>query len=623
VKTRVVIALALTAAAVRLIFLHFLHPLNWDEIEYWRATSWIADGRLPFRDFWEHHTPLMWFLFAPFAMLTDTPGVGAVIGLRWAQVLVWIGTFWLANLFMRGAGIGRFARWAAMSLALSSSLLMIPAVEYRVDSLGCMLVMAGLVLVQRERFFLAGAVFCLAGFANIRLGPMLVVAVLLVLLTRKLRAAPIVAGGFAALAACLAFFAATGSLQQLYQQVWVENLAEKYATPVQAGFIHRILVPFGVRIIGSDRLFELAAVDVGGVTVLLTGVAGLWLALRRWRERGDLFNLSVLALTNLFFTAYMKFIYNYHFALVVVLFVPLIAMVIDVCHPERRARDLGGRGGAEHSDTRSPLGYRVVFAVLLLAWCVNAFASVFRGKELDRAYQDLIMREVHTRTKPGDAVFSGIPWGLRREAAYWFWFLPELPRQLVPQKLARPYEMREPPAAVVFDHNLLLWLGRIQRELAPYLIRHYIPVWRELWIPGMNARLAPGRRFEWTVPRDGEYRLHVSAGLARHPWFRDPIRTAIYKRPDSHRLIARLPETSAGAPLDWTVDGQPAQLGETVRLRRGQRIAATSRANVPVAVILLSTNDRVLFRQPPPGVTLEAETTRITHVPELGVRLEP
>jgi hypothetical protein len=40
-------------------------------------------------------------------------------------------------------------------------------------------------------------------------------------------------------------------------------------------------------------------------------------------------------------------------------------------------------------------------------------------------------------------------------------------------------------------------------------------------------------------------------------------------------------------------------------------------------VILLSTNDRVLFRQPPPGVTLEAETTRITHVPELGARLAP
>jgi hypothetical protein len=183
--------------------------------------------------------------------------------------------------------------------------------------------------------------------------------------------------------------------------------------------------------------------------------------------------------------------------------------------------------------------------------------------------------------------------------------------------------MKTPPAAVVFDHNLLLWLGRIQRELAPYLIRHYIPVWRELWIPGMNARLSPGRRFEWTVPRDAEYRVHVSAGLARHPWFRDPIRTAIYKRPDSHRLIVRLPEPSANAPVEWMIDGTLVEMRPTIRLRRGQRVTATSQANVPIAVILLSTDDRLLFRQPPPGVTLEAETTRITHVPELGVRFEP
>jgi hypothetical protein len=162
-------------------------------------------------------------------------------------VPVWIATFWLANLWMRGAGIDRFARWVAMGVAVCSSLLMIPAVEYRVDSLGCMLVMAGLVLAQRERFFLAGVVFCLAGFANLRLGPVLVVAVLLVLLTTRLRAWPVAAGGFVTLMAWIAFFAATDSLHDLVQQVWTDNRAERYAAPVIGGFIHRLLVPFGVR----------------------------------------------------------------------------------------------------------------------------------------------------------------------------------------------------------------------------------------------------------------------------------------------------------------------------------------------------------------------------------------
>jgi hypothetical protein len=582
VNVRAVIALALSAAAVRLIPLRFLHPLNWDELEFWRATSWIAQGRLPFRDFWEHHTPLMWFLFAPFTWLTGSPGVDAVIALRWAQIPVWIATFWLTNLWMRGAGMERFARWSAMAVALCSSLLMIPAIEYRVDSLGCMLVMGGLVLAQREKFFLSGVVFCLAGFANLRLGPVLVVAVLLILLTTQLRAWPIAAGGFTALAACLAFFAATGSFDELIQQVWTDNRGERFATAVAGGFLHRLLVPFGVRLLATDRLFELAAVDVGGILVLLLGFGGMLLALR---ARGDIGMLSVLQLTNVLFIASMKFIYNYHFALLAIFAIPLVALVLERV-PRRSA----------------------IVALLVVAWSVNAFASVFRGKELDRAYQDVIMREVHARTAPGERVFSGITWALRREPAYRYWFLPELARQLVREKLAPPYVLNDPPAAVVFDYNALLWVGTVQRELAPYLIRHYIPVWRELWIPAMNARLGAGRSFEWRVPRDGDYRVYVSAPLARHPWFRNPLAFATYKKPDASKFTISLPAEGAGA-----VQFSAPLTG----LRKGAPLAAFNASNEEVAVILIPTDDRVLFRQPEGGATLEGETTRVTHMPRL------
>ncbi|MDP9190262.1 MAG: hypothetical protein M3P06_00985 [Acidobacteriota bacterium] len=592
---RVPIALAITAAIVRLVPLQWLHPLNWDEIEFFRATAWIAEGKVPFRDFWEHHSPLSWFVFAPVTLLTNDAGVGAVILLRWAQVPVWVATFWLLHIWMRNAGIERFARWSAVSLALSSSLFMIAAVEYRVEALGCALLMAGLVLAQRERYFFAGAAFCLAGFANLRLGPVLVVAVGLLLVTRRLRAGPIVAGGLSALAACLAYFAATGSLLALYRQVWAENLAGKYAEPVVGEFLHRLLVPFGVRIMASDRLFELAAVDAGGAFVLLLGFAGMFLA---WRKRGDLLLLATLQLANLLFVAIMKFIYNYHFALAVVLMVPLIAIVI-----ERIPR----RG--------------IVLAIVVAAWCVNAFASIFRGKELDRAYQDLVMREVHARTQPGDQVWSGIPWALRREPAYYFWFTPELARQLVLQKMAPRYEPRNPPAVVVAEHNLVVWLGTVQRELIPYFTHHYIPVWRELWMPAMNTRLAPGGSYEWVVPRDGTYRIYVSESLARHPWFRTPLFVASYRRPDAARLTATLPAPSS-EPARLQIDGIPVS-GSMLTLRKGQRVAAMNPSTKDLAVILLSTDDRILFRQPPPGVTLEAETTRITHIPDFGARLRP
>src|SRR6185503_5023622 len=155
----------------------------------------------------------------------NSPGVDAIVWMRWAQVPVWMATFWLLHLWMRNAGIERFARWSAVSLALCSSLFMTAAVEYRVEALGCALLMAGLVLAQRQHYFFSGVACCLAGFANLRLGPVLVMAVVLLLVTRRLRAGAIVAGGFTALAACLGYFAATGSLMALYQQLWVDNRA--------------------------------------------------------------------------------------------------------------------------------------------------------------------------------------------------------------------------------------------------------------------------------------------------------------------------------------------------------------------------------------------------------------
>jgi hypothetical protein len=587
---------AVLAALVRLIPLQFLHPLNWDEIEFFRATSWIGQGRLPFRDFWEHHTPLTWFLFAPITWLTDSPGVDAILALRWAQIPVWIATFWLANLWMRDNGIARFGRWSAMAIALASSMFMLPAVEYRVDSVACALFMAGLVLAQREHHGLAGAVFCLVGFANLRFGPLLVATVLVLRVRHGARANRLFAGGIAALAICLGFFAATGSLVPLYRNVWVDNAAQKYAAEITGAFFHRLLVPFGVRVMASDRLFELAAVDVGGIAVIVLGFAGVLRALLRRRESGALFGLAILQLVNLFFIASMKFIYNYHFLLVVVMMVPLIASLLE----------------------RVPR--RPVIALIALALGVSAFASIFRGKELDRAYQDRIMREVHARTLPGERVWGGNPWALRREPAYHFWFMPELARRLVQHQEAPPFLLDAPPAAVVFDHSALIWVVTVQREIGPYLVRHYIPVWRELWIPGMNARLGPGETFGWVVPRDGTYRLFASAALARHPWFRDPLRVASEKSEDAARFTTLLPPDGKGARI--ILSGKTVS-GESVALRKGQRVAVVNTTGTDLGVVLLPSRDRVLFREPPPGVSLEAEATRVTHVPQIGAAIAP
>ena len=106
------------------------------------------------------------------------------------------------------------------------------------------------------------------------------------------------------------------------------------------------------------------------------------------------------------------------------------------------------------------------------------------------------------------------------------------------------------------------------------------------------------------VPLTGEYRVYASPELARHPWFREPF--LAYKGGGELHL-----RSMPNPPLRFT--GGP-------MLFKGQHLSVFSHATEPLGVILLPSNDTVLFKQPPAGASLEAETTRVTHVPDLGWR---
>jgi hypothetical protein len=373
-----------------------------------------------------------------------------------------------------------------------------------------------------------------------------------------------------------------------------------------------------VRLIGEGSPFDPARVDPGGIVILLAGAAGIGRALMSWRRPERRFLVAAVVLTTLFFIASMKFVYHYHFALVVILLVPLIAALVDELMGRFRPDWQPGPG--------SNRGAVVVISLLALSLAVSSFASIFRGKELDRAYQDRIMREVHLRTVAGESVWSGIPWALHREPAYHFWFLPELTRHLVRHEGAAPYALgdavNDPPAAVVFDHNALVWVATVQRELAPYLVRHYVPVWRNLWLPGMNGVVPAGEAREWIVPRDGDYAIHSDSALADHLWFRDPLLVARHHGADAAQFTLALPSPGNPRGLHWLVDGEAAEASRSLILQKGQVLSVVNGRPDAIAVILYPDRDTVLFRQPPPGVTLEGETARITHWPRFGAKIE-
>lgn len=434
------------AALLRLLPLARLHPIAWDEIEYFRATDWVARGLVPYRDFWEHHSPLQWFVFAPVAAMTSSPGVSAILAMRWAQLPLLVATFVLLAKWMRREGASELAARMAVLLAICSTLFTLGAIEYRVDVLGCALYVAGL-------FFggwAGGAALCLAAFANVRLGPLIVVTILLS--RTRWRA---MAGAAAAFVACSIYFVATSSAAIAVRRVWTENyLADKLSVEPSMPLLRRLAAPFGF--VGGG--FDPAAVDAGTIVIFLAGLAGLFLK----RDR-----TAILQIANIAFVASMKAVYHYHFMIVILLALPFVAAVV-----ERLPR-------------------RAVAAIVAVAIAVSAFASVFRGKEADLDYQDFVMREIHRRTPPGARVFDGVGWAIRREPAYRYWFLAQNVRTLEARGVFEPYDIAaRPPDAVVLSIPTRAWLGG-HREQAEFVRRNYRPVLRELWLPIRLAQPMP------------------------------------------------------------------------------------------------------------------------------------
>lgn len=607
-------AMVAVGAVARAVALQFLRPVHWDEIEHFRASDWIRQGLVPFRDFWEHHTPVLWYFGAPFTALTDSPGAGAILLMRWTQVPLWILTFWLLAVWMRDAGLGSFARWAGILTVASSSLLMIPSGEFRPDTLAALLFVAGLVLLQRvhvsRRYaFFAGVVFCLAGLTNLRLGPLLAITALLarILDAREKRWVGVprihwtYAGVIATLGAALGFFAANGSLRPFLQSVWMENfVGNRIQEGVPLMFLHRITGVFGYRLIGVDSgpHFELASVDVAGAALLILGTIGAVRQLvRNRREPDDLFFLACLQVASVLFVWGMKFIYSYHFVIIAVLATPFVAAEL-----ERIANR------------------RVVVAFLVCCCAVNVFAALFRGKEHDRAYQDLIMREAHRHTAPDASICDGAGWVRGRRPAYKYWFLPSLVLELERRGQFEPLRpeqvLADPPGALIADRNVLVWLSS-RKPLRDVFTRHYFPVWRNLWLPGPNGLLQPSNpAMTWVVPADGVYRLHTSRPLVAHPWFHVPLRMTQLYTPLTKRFEIPVASIADDGAVEWRVNGRVVTT-PTIALRRLDRLEARLLDDAPTAVLAIRGNPSTLVMQPRPGITLEAIEAPETHVPDL------
>jgi hypothetical protein len=119
----------------------------------------------------------------------------------------------------------------------------------------------------------------------------------------------------------------------------------------------------------------------------------------------------------------------------------------------------------------------------------------------------------------------------------------------------------------------------------------------------------------WSVPADGDYRVIASPALVAHPWFHHPLAYRV-----SDRTELRVDNPSAIANVIWYVNNRPAApLRGILKLRKRDVLTLVAMTPERIGVFLVPGQERVWFRQPPAGVTLDSESGRVTHVPDLSM----
>lgn len=554
-------------------------PLNWDEIEFFRATRWVSEGLIPYRDFWEHHTPLQWFVFAPVAgLFGGGAGVGAVLAMRWAQLPLWIGACVLLFSLMRRGGVDAASRWLALLLLLTSRSFVIWAVQYRVDALGNVLFLCGLALMVSRRWITFGVVMSAAALANMRLAPLIVLAALLAAFWSSEeerwrwtpRALSMAIGVVATAGVAIAYLVLTGAWAGFIEGIVGYNSFFNRVTAAQAP---NMLLPV---LLSPFRLS-----DVSGIALSLLAIAGTVLALRDVRRPFSqivalpqiVALLFVAALVSLAVASPVQ--YDYHLQTAWLLMVPLAGLAFT--------RLLASQ----------PRFGWLAFATIAVALALNLLDLVNPafGKGLD--YQDLVMKEADRRTAPEAAVWDGTGYALRRRPAYRYWFLPVGVRMMAQQGVIAPYDPRgNPPAAIVYDQRVQRWLEAFP-NVGSYTARHYLPLYRNLLLPGMSTAVeARPLRSVWRVPVTATYDLWAGE-LATQPELARLLGSG-----DGYVDLDRLPRFPYES-LQVIVDGVALPRGTRVlTLKKGARVELVSSVPRPAGILFVLHGIRTLGTAP-------------------------
>jgi hypothetical protein len=271
------IAVGLVLTGLRIAFDQF----DTDELQHAHVAWLMANGEVPYRDFWEHHGPVYSLLNAALIALAGmAPGMDLLFSLRAVNGALGAGLLLLTFRLAGAAGATRAGSMTAVALLAAAYFFQNVVAELRPDALQNLCWLAGLLLVTRQlarpsgmTALGAGALFGLAVVTNTKaiLGPVFIAIFYGLAAVRgwlPLRRAIgdlslFAAGALLPLAAILAWFWRQDALDPFLRMTTLWNLAA----------------------LGIDRNMPLAAANAGFMLTrqlpfILAIAIGAWLVLR-------------------------------------------------------------------------------------------------------------------------------------------------------------------------------------------------------------------------------------------------------------------------------------------------------------------------------------------------------
>jgi hypothetical protein len=554
---------------------------NPDELQHLHSAWCVSKGLVPYRDYFDHHTPLLHFFLAPFfrffALEVEVNDAFAVLFFARAVMWVFTGAILLLTYAM-GSVLGGRTTGALAALALSNVVMFlskslevrpdVPATALLLGAVLCAMrasVAPALALRSRHLTWLASglalgtALMCTQKVAFPALG--LGVAVLVSAIgvrgegqprVRWSEAVTWVMGIALPAALVVGYFARQGALRQFVASNVLINLRWKGR-----------IGPRGIlwELAQQNPLF-VALSAAGMIVALLT-----WLR-REENDRGTIFPATA-ALAGVSGLALIPVVFRQYF----LLFLPLLAVLAAIV-------------GASVLKRLGPLqgGRAAVASIALLALSVRPLAV--QAQSFGRSNTGTLeaLRSVLRNTSPQETVldgFSGL--GVFRPHAFHYFFMHEHLRAMWPPEveqglLAGLRSGRILPKLVIWDSDV----QALSPEIVAFLERHYVPVDPE----PLRARLFDNDTGYWTdegarplvegrpgAPHvligEGWKKPETTAGIAYRParaersWLLVPVRSPRAATVWVHaQLASPAPEASLELAINRTSMGQkPLQTG--------------------------------------------------------------